>query len=190
MALFLIDGYNVLHALLRAEGIPPPRDGLGWDHARERLIDRLASHMAGTRDRAVAVFDSRRARLERRQTASPNVEVYFGSLSRSADVIIERVAYRVRQDETVVVVSSDAVVQQTVFAPCQGRFPVVRQSSEQFVAEIYESARNIAREGRLGAAGFHRVEDRLSQEQLEKLRQLRDLLEREGGGSGRPKEGA
>lgn len=184
MTLFLIDGYNVLHALFRAEGVPQPEDGMGWEQARERLVDRLASFMAGTADRAIAVFDSKRSRLERSENASQNVEVYFGSFVHSADAVIERVAYRVREDETVVVVSSDLEVQQTVFSPTQGRFPVVRRSADQFVREIWEGARSIAEHAQRSAPLAHRVEDRLSENELRLLRRLREQLEREARSKG------
>lgn len=178
MTLYLIDGYNVLHALLKAEGREGALIDQGLERERNRLIDRLASYMAGTSDRAVAVFDSKRSRLERSETASRNVEVYFGSLARSADAIIERVAYRLRRDETVVVVSSDYVVQQTVFSPAQGEFPVVRESAAQFVSDMMESARSVAHT-QAGPGSAQRVEDRLTPEVLERLRALRDDLQRE-----------
>lgn len=176
MTLYIIDGYNVLHALMKSEGrgAEPARNDL--ERERERLLDQLTSYMAGTADRAIAVFDSKRARLERAETAAPNVEVYFGSFARSADSIIERVAYRLRQDETVVVISSDYVLQQTVFSPGQGRFPVVRESSAEFVSELMENARSIA-STKTGPGDSQRVEDRLDPETLQRLRGLRDDLE-------------
>jgi len=145
------------------------------ERERERLVDRLASFMGGTNDRAIAVFDSRQARLERAQTVSPNVEVYFGSLRRSADTIIERAAYRLRRDETIVVVTSDYVLQQTVFSPGVGNHPVVRQSSAQFIAELRTDATNVTRRS-VGPAVERRVEDALAPGVAEHLRQLRDDL--------------
>ncbi|NLT34503.1 MAG: hypothetical protein GXX83_01190 [Gaiellales bacterium] len=174
MTVYLIDGYNLLHALVKAEnrGAGP---GMDLERERERLVDRLASFMGGTNDRAIAVFDSRQARLERAQTVSPNVEVYYGSLRRSADTIIERAAYRLRRDETIVVVTSDYVLQQTVFSPGVGNHPVVRQSSAQFIAELRTDATNVTRRS-VGPAVERRVEDALAPGVAEHLRQLRDDL--------------
>ncbi len=183
MTVYLIDGYNVLYALLQAEGRGASRQSMDLERERSRLVDRLASHMAGTSHRAVVVFDSKRARLERVESASKNVEVYFGSFSRSADAIIERVAYRLRRDETVVVVSSDYVLQQTVFSPSQERFPVVRASSAQFVAEMMEAARFTAKTSS-GPGTAQRVEDRLPADVLGKMKALRDSLQDDEGRHG------
>lgn len=176
MTLYIIDGYNVLHALMKSEGRGDGQALNDLERERQRLVDQLTSYMAGTADRAIAVFDSKRARLERAETVSRNVEVYFGSFARSADSIIERVAYRLREDETVIVISSDYVLQQTVFSPNQGRFPVVRQSSAQFVSDLRKTARTIA-STKTGPGDSQRVEDRLDPETLQRLRSLRDDLE-------------
>lgn len=179
MTLYIIDGYNVLHALMESRGRGEELTPIDLERERERLVDQVASYMAGTSDRAIAVFDSKRARLERSEAASRNVEVYFGSFSRSADTIIERVAYQLRRDETVIVVSSDYVLQQTVFSPSQGRFPVVRRSSAQFVAELQSNVRAIS-STKTGPGNAHRVEDRVASEMLERLRKLRHDLEENG----------
>lgn len=178
MTVYLIDGYNLLHAMLKAENREGGR-AMDLEQERARLVDRLASFMGGTNDRAIAVFDSKKAKLERVQTASPNVEVYFGSLRRSADTIIERAAYRLRRDETIVVVTSDYALQQTVFSPGVGNYSVVRQSSAQFIAELGSDAVSVSRRS-TGPSVERRVEDALAPGVADRLRQLRDALQQEG----------
>ena len=96
VTVYLIDGYNLLHALIKAESrcelgeiLEPGR----LEDERHRLLDRVASFMGGTKDRAVVVFDARKSRLEKQVVSARNVEVFFGSFDRSADSIIEREAY-------------------------------------------------------------------------------------------------
>ena len=49
------------------------------EEERTRLIDRIASYMGGTSDRAIIVFDSRVQTLQKVETATRNVDVFFGS---------------------------------------------------------------------------------------------------------------
>ena len=133
---YLIDGYNVLHALRAAEGRPVPerlQEGQLEDE-RHHLVDRISSYMGGTNDRAIVVFDSQKASMQRAQSAARNVEVYFASFSRNADSIIEREAYAMRTAGTIVVVTSDYGLQKTVFLP-----NVTRRSSRQFVQDFCKS---------------------------------------------------
>ena len=117
VTVYLIDGYNVLHQILghkqlkgggefagtragrgseaaSAEpGSPFDRGDLDLEDARNRLLDRIASYMGRTTDRAIVVFDSHAQMLQKQESATANVEVYFGSFSQSADSIIEREAF-------------------------------------------------------------------------------------------------
>jgi predicted RNA-binding protein with PIN domain len=177
LTVFIIDGYNVLHELRREQG--KEEQGARLDPGaladeRDRLVDRIASFMGGTVDRAIVVFDSHTATLQKVESATPNVEVYFGSLDRSADSIIERTAYGLRVAENVVVITSDFGLQKTVLSSS-----VMRQSSRQFVAELQAHTRKVANQSDCTRM-VHRVEERIDATSLEKLKSLRDgLAERE-----------
>lgn len=184
MTAYLIDGYNVMHELRRAEG-RRLRDDLApgeLEDERNRLLDRIYSFMGGTSDRAVVVFDGRSSSLHRGQSATANVEVYFGSLERSADAIIERVTYRLSAAENVVVVTSDYGLQKTTFLP-----NVTRRSARQFVADLQYHTREVANSKNCTRM-VHRVEDRIdprSRKGLEALRRrLEGLPEGDEGGGG------
>ena len=101
MSVYLIDGYNNLHEFLGHAEVTHLED------QRNRLIDRIASFMGGTSDHAIVVFDSRTQALQKTESATRNVEVYFGSFDRSADSIIEREVYALSAGQSVLVVSSD-----------------------------------------------------------------------------------
>jgi predicted RNA-binding protein with PIN domain len=175
MTVFLIDGYNLLHALRANEGraTDTPMAPGELEDERGRLLDRVASFMGATSDRAIVVFDARRQHLQPASSTARNVEVFFGSFSRSADAIIEREAYALSSEETIVVVTSDYALQKTVFLP-----NVVRRSSRQFVQDLHEDTIKVANLEDCTRIG-HRVEDRLDPEALRRLRELRESLEHE-----------
>ncbi len=81
-------------------GSPFDRGELDLEDARKRLVDRIASYMGRSTDRAIIVFDSHAQMLQKQESATANVEVYFGSFSQSADSIIEREAFALVQGKT------------------------------------------------------------------------------------------
>lgn len=202
VSVYLIDGYNLLHQILdrpaegrrrtgtgrardqrRAEGGSeeggPERYGPAVDleEERGRLLDRIASFMGGTSDRAMVVFDSRAQALQKSESATAQVEVYFGSFSRSADSIIEREAYALSAGESVIVVSSDYQLQKTVFRP-----DVIRRSSRQFASELQEHTKKIANRQNCITMS-HRIEERIPSDTLEKLARLREEVEEDPRGT-------
>jgi uncharacterized protein len=166
MTVYLIDGYNVLHQLLGHKQMP----GADLEDARKRLLDRIASYMGRTTDRAIVVFDSHSQLLQKQETATANVTVYFGSFSRSADSIIEREVFALSAGENVVVVSSDYQLQKTIF-----RSNVIRRSSRQFVADLQGETKTIAISQNCTTMS-HRIEDRVDADTAAKLKALRDSL--------------
>jgi uncharacterized protein len=160
-------------------GLGPDR-GLDLEDARKRLLDRIASYMGRTTDRAIVVFDSHSQLLQKQESATANVEVYFGSFSHSADSIIEREVFAKSAGENLVVVSSDYELQKTIFRP-----NVIRRSSRQFVSDLQEETKRIAISQNCTTMN-HRIEDRVDPETVDKLKALRDSLtgkpEEKGGG--------
>ena len=150
------------------------------EDARKRLVDRIASYMGRTTDRAIVVFDSHTQMLQKQESATANVEVYFGSFSHSADSIIEREAFAVSAGENVIVVSSDYQLQKTIFRP-----NVIRRSARQFVSDLQDETKMIAISPNCTTMS-HRIEDRVDPDTVDKLKALRELLsgkaEEKGGG--------
>jgi predicted RNA-binding protein with PIN domain len=164
MSVYLIDGYNLLHEVLGHGGV------LQLEDERRRLIDRIASYMGGTSDRAIVVFDGQGQTLQKGESATANVEVYFGSFSRSADSIIEKEAFKLSQGDSVVVISSDYQLQQTIFRP-----NVIRRSSRQFAGDLQEHTKRIAISPDCTTMS-HRIEDRIDPGTVDRLKELRDRL--------------
>lgn len=188
MTFYLIDGYNVLHELRKAQGkrvkkrakgrMKEPGEEEKLDPAalegeRRRLVDRIAGYIASRGERAIIVFDSQKASLEHVHSTAPNVEVYFGSFSRSADAIIERQAYALKEEERLFVVTSDYEVQKTTFLA-----NVYRRSSRQFVQDLQRYTTRLAKSADCTRME-HRVEERLDETSLNRLKRLRDQLGRE-----------
>lgn len=174
MTVYLIDGYNVLHEFLGHAGVTD------LEEERTRLLDRIANYMGGTADRAIVVFDARAQMLQKTESASTNVEVYFGSFSRSADSIIEREVYALSAGETVVAVSSDYQLQKTILRP-----NVLRRSSRQFVGDLQDDTKRIANSENCTTIG-HRIEERIDPETVDKLKALREELATSPEEPGRP----
>ncbi len=127
-------------AFARGEpGAPQTGSLVDLEDQRRRLIDHIASFMGATSDTAIIVFDSHAEALQKSESATARVQVYFGSFSESADTIIERETYSRSAGESVVVVSSDYNLQKTVF-----KTNVTRRSSRQFVHELQEHTKKVA----------------------------------------------
>ena len=129
--LLIVDGYNVLRSGARYQNIMAPSPDYMDDYynrAREMLINDVAS-FAGSEYRATVVFDAADNEFSTgAQETIGGVRVVFSPAGRSADEIIEKLAHDARShDIEVLVVSSDASIQETVFA---GR--VTRMSANDF----------------------------------------------------------
>jgi predicted RNA-binding protein with PIN domain len=109
--LYLVDGYNVLHA--------------GEFRGRDDLVDRIASFVALRGARGVVVFDGVGVDLARGA-----LEVRY---AHPADPLLERLAVENRGNERVCLVSSDSAIRQTA-----GQEVAIRASKE-FAAELAEA---------------------------------------------------
>ena len=198
MTVYLIDGYNLLHQLLghhrgesgRAERRPgkrlPGRPPLRSPGRRACPTSRTSATVWSTASPATWAapptgpsWCSIRTvqMLQKTESATANVEVYFGSFSRSADSIIEREVYALSAGENVVVVSSDYQLQKTIFLP-----NVIRRSSRQFVADLQEHTKRIANSQNCITMS-HRIEDRIDPDTVDRLKALRDELAAAAGGA-------
>ncbi|MCL5734415.1 MAG: NYN domain-containing protein, partial [Actinobacteria bacterium] len=124
------------------------------------------------------VFDSHTHALQKSESATANVEVYFGSFFQSADAIIEREVFALIAGENVVVVSSDYGLQKVIF-----RANVVRRSSRQFAGDLQARTKLIANRANCITMG-NKVEDRIAPGTVDKLKALREELENQPNSPG------
>jgi predicted RNA-binding protein with PIN domain len=135
----VVDGYNVLRSssLYRtALGDPIWDDDFSGDPlnpARQRLLTDVSSYAVGNYRRTIVVFDGAGNESSKGDTSQvAGLEVVFSPYGISADSLIEEYVYHALEEgDEVVVVSSDATVQTTVF-----RGKVTRMSAEGFAHEI------------------------------------------------------
>lgn len=109
----IVDGYNMIHSFTMTKDLV--REDLST--ARERLIDELAAYQAYTKERMIIVFDG----YKRRDNYGSRVkqgsfEVVYTATGETADEYIEKLASDLRKSYTLRVASSDALIQNAVFA--------------------------------------------------------------------------
>ena len=173
--ILIIDGFNVLRSGSRYECIVAPNPD--WDHdafnrAREALINDVASY-AGRDCDATIVFDGGGNVESTGESLSVGgVRVVFSPAGFSADTVVEKLAREGRNaGYEVMVVSSDASIQDTVFG-----LGVDRMSAAGFSREIerhYEEARL---DEMPQVSEKRTIEGRLDAKTIERLRALRDSL--------------
>jgi len=164
--IFIVDGYNVLHALFRGadkEELFARRD---W-HA-----DRLASFAALRGSRVVLVFDGRGPRsTSSRPVRGGPVEVVFAGGRFTADTLIARRIAGQPADTQIVVVSADQEVQRTA-----SRAGVSRMTPPELERELADDDRH-NRQALDSAPDStrmpSRLEDKVDPETLRRLEELR-----------------
>ena len=134
--LLVVDGYNVIRSSSRYRHLIEESPVYGSDvyvRARDALISDVAEFAHGTY-RAVIVFDGfANADPERPKRTSAGVEIVFSPYGVEADSVIERLVTQEREHGgRVTVVTSDSVVQSTVFG--EG---VTRLSARMFDDESF-----------------------------------------------------
>lgn len=105
---FLIDGYNLMHALgLVSRTSPAPH----FERARTRFLDWLADGAKGRAASLRVVFDAQQAPSPSLETVHRGVRVRF-AFKRTADDVIEELVAVEQKPHAVTVVSNDARVRE------------------------------------------------------------------------------
>lgn len=171
--LLLVDGYNVMGATPRYEGLidehtdPKSFDTDPFIRAREALISDVATYAQGRFD-AVVVFDgASNADPDRNATHEAGLTVVFSRTGESADSVIERLATQARQEGRMVsVATSDNTIRATIGA---GPGDVTAISSKIFVRELERIDTEVAVEEQDRSHHKATIEDRISPDMRKKL---------------------
>ena len=173
--ILIVDGFNVLRSGSRYKRIVAPTPD--WDHdafnrARETLVNDVVNY-AGREWRATVVFDGG-GNVESTGEVQKvgGVSVVFSPAGSSADRIIEKLAHEGRDNGyEVMVVTSDAIIQDTVFG-----LGVDRMSAEGFSLEVERYYHDAVLDETPKVAEKRTVAGRIDAATLEKLKALRDNL--------------
>lgn len=160
--LFIVDGYNVLHALF------PGASKEDLFARRDWLADRLAGLAAREGASAVLVFDGhgREGSTSWPIKGAP-VEVSFAGGRFTADTLIARRIAEQPADVLVTVVSADQEVQRTA-----ARAGVSRMTPRELGALLTDQSSRLASETQVSRMPS-RLEDKVDAETLRKLEALR-----------------
>ena len=124
----IVDGYNVIFAWDSLKALAEK----SIDAARARLIDIMASYRGFTKSEVVLVFDA--YRVPGGQGAKYNdakIHIVYTKEGETADMYIERLVGEIGKNESVRVVTSDALIRLSAL-----RTGVLRTSSREFEAEV------------------------------------------------------
>ena len=171
--ILIVDGYNVLRSGSRYKNISltmPDYDHDWFNRAREMLINDVVS-FAGREWRATIVFDgggNDESTGEAQKVGG--VRIMFSASGSSADKVIEKLAFEGREKGyEVLVVTSDATIQDTVFG-----LGVDRMSAEGFSIELDRYYDEVKLDETPKIASKRTVADRIDKDTLAKLKALRD----------------
>ena len=171
--ILIVDGYNVLRSGSRYKNLSltmPDYDHDWYNRAREMLINDVV-HFAGREWRATIVFDgggNDESTGEAQKVGG--VRIMFSATGSSADKVIEKLAFEGRENGfEVMVVTSDATIQDTVFG-----LGVDRMSAEGFSLEVDRYYDEVRLDETPKVAAKRTIADRIDPRTLAKLKALRD----------------
>ena len=171
--ILIVDGFNVLRSGSRYKNVSlnmPDYDHDWFNRAREMLVNDVV-HFAGREYRATVVFDGG-GNVESTGEAQKvgGVRVVFSPAGSSADKVIEKLAFEGRENGfEVMVVTSDATIQDTVFG-----LGVDRMSAEGFSLEVDRYYDEVRLDEAPKVSHKRTVADRIDADALAKLKALRD----------------
>lgn len=169
--MLIVDGYNVLRSGSRYRAITQPDyTDDSFNTARERLVNDVID-FAGRDSEAYIVYDGGgNAYSEGVPETVGRVKIIFSPAGSSADKVIERLAHEGRtRGMEVLVVTSDATVQDTVFGG-----GVDRMSANGFSREMEMLEEDVRQDEAPAVARKTTLGDRVDAETLAKLQALRD----------------
>ena len=169
----IVDGYNVLRSGSRYKAMAGDDfTDDAFNRKREALLNDVVA-FAGREYEAAVIFDGG-ANVYSGGDAETygGVKIIFSAAGSSADKVIERLAHNARErGREVLVVSSDAAIQETVFGG-----GVTRMSAEGFCREIADTFEENHTTFTPRPAKKNKLEGRISPDTLAKLKALRDSL--------------
>jgi predicted RNA-binding protein with PIN domain len=169
---YYIDGYNVIHFCEELR----PLAMHNFEAGRDALVEKVAQWCSETGEHAKIVFDGRGRRAE--NTAPPlgvaGLEVIYSPAHKSADTLIERMAYKSKNRRELVVVTGDFGIRDL----CSSLGTLI-MDPDNFLRTMDEAVRESRSDLRVRRNTNTKptVEDQLGQDELAHLKKLRDKLD-------------
>lgn len=164
--IYIIDGYNVMHAMEDGAGI----EAADLEEKRRNFIESVVGYAATSGDEAIIVFDSSVSKTPQSQRVNnTGVTVQFASAAESADIVIGKLVqeYLHGSGERIRVVSGDWEVQKGAM---QSR--VERVVPRHYIADLKNIAKGLANAPEKDRIRW-KIEHKLDVETLKKLEQMR-----------------
>jgi len=171
MSIYLIDGYNVIHKCPQLQ----PLTRTDFEASRDTLIDRVARFCSLTGESAKIIFDGRGRRQEPSlpECGTANVEIIFSPGHQTADTLIERIVYGANNRRDYIVVSGDRGIRDLVGG--LGGLTMIPGSFLTEVQQVLDRSSTALRNQTHQHRSSH-LQDRLSGDSLERLKQVKDRL--------------
>ena len=132
----IVDGYNVIFAW---DGFRELAE-TDLDGARIRLMDLMSNYAGFTGCELILVFDAYRVREGRGEKSDyHNIHVVYTKENETGDQYIERLSHDIGKNDTVRIVTSDALIQVSAL-----RAGVMRTSASEFAKEVERVGKQIA----------------------------------------------
>jgi predicted RNA-binding protein with PIN domain len=173
---YYIDGYNVLHksSMLKSLVVHD------LETAREAMIDKIGHYCAATGHEVTIVFDGRglhKAEHQPHHRGVASLRILYAPGHLTADTVIEREVYKDPNRRGIVVVSNDFGLRSL----CSG-MGALTMGVDNFLQTVRETRgeTNVRLESAKRNARIERLEDRLDEGGMARLKELREKL---GGNS-------
>lgn len=170
--IYIIDGYNVMHAIEEGRGIAAAE----LDEKRRQFVEAVVSHAAVTGVETVIVFDSAAARSpESHSLPGAMVTVFFASAKESADIIIGKLVQKYLSERRgrIRVVSADWEVQKSAMQERVERIP-----PRHFISSLKNFEKKVANSGEMDKMRW-KIEHKVDVETLKKLEEMRRRMDEE-----------
>lgn len=129
--LLIIDGYNIIHS---APDVFKFKE-LSLDHCRNKLISWLSNYSSYKNKKVIIVFDGKQGSRGQEQIEEiEGIIIIFSKVGESADMVIEKLVSKFREDYNIFVATSDYTEQRIIFG--KGAY---RMSARELWNEIMSS---------------------------------------------------
>ncbi len=129
--LYLIDGYNLIHASKELRELLDE----SLELARVRLLDLLEEYAFFEKKKIILVYDGHKVKNNRGDhEIYENIEIYYTKENETADSKIEKLTSELIYRYDITAVSSDFLEQTTIFS-----LGALRKSSHEFYNEMVDS---------------------------------------------------